>query len=396
MDTKDPGSRMSRREFLRAGLAAAVGIALPGVAAADEAKPEKRAEPPHDPRVVYRQLGRTKVRISHLVGAWDWNEWLYEEAVSAGVNYWHKIAGWPQIPEALGKLDREAWYCDVVIDSLEEEGAYAQFEWARKHLGLDCINAMKLHSLYETPEDVKANMGVFKAFDRLKAEGKVRHMAAAQHTGNVAAICSEMILSGLFDHLQPPLSVTPTPEMLAMLQLAQEHEVGVICKKVMGAVARAKQDAQTKAAVEKHLGADGKWGAAVIKTVLAIPGVSAVTPRCQSYEQFLDNLSPGGIEPTPKEEAAVEAIRRFARAEMCSYCGACLAGCPRGVAISDVLRFAAYHEAYGCPSHARRMYAQLPASQRAEACANCGNCERVCPQGMAVRGKLRRAGALLG
>jgi len=396
MDLEDRGCGLSRRDFLRTALTATAGLALSGVAdAQDQPAAPKHALPPHDPRVVYRRLGRTGVAISHIAAAWDWNEWLYEEAVKAGVNYWHKIAGWPQLPECLGKLDREAWYCDVVVDSLEEEGAYAQFEWSRQHLGLAYVDEMKLHSLYETPEQVGTKTGVFKAFERLKAEGKVRHLAAAQHGGNTAAICTEMILSGHFDHLQPAVSVAAPPEMLAMLKLAQEHEVGIIGKKVMGAVGLAQRNPQVRAAVEKHLGPDGKWGAAVIKTVLAIPGVTAVTARCQSYEQFVDNLSPGGIAPTGEDQAAAEELRKFARAEVCSYCGACLAGCPRGLPISDILRFAAYHQAYELPTHARRLYAQLPATRQAAQCADCGACERACPQEMAVRRKLREAHALL-
>jgi len=387
MEHEQADETLSRRDMIRATVCAGIGL---GVAAGACAEGEWQA-PPHDERIVYRRLGRTNVMISHIVAAWDWNQWLYEEAVAAGINYWHKIAGWPQLPEPLRKLDREAWYCDVVVDSLEEEGAYTQFEWSRKNLGLAYVDAMKLHSLYQTPEEVRAKPGVFKAFDRLKAEGKVRHLAAAQHGGQVAQVCAEMIHTGLFDHLQPALSVAPSPEMLQMLKLAQEQQVGIIAKKVMGAVAQAQRNPQIKAAVERHLGPDGKWGAAVIKTMLALPGVTAVTPRTQSFEQFVDNLSPGGIEPTTKEAAAVEIIRRFARAETCAYCGACLATCPQGLPIPDILRYAAYHGAYRCPSQARRLYHDLPAARRAANCQDCGSCERACPQGMAVRQKLQEA-----
>ncbi|MFQ6098486.1 MAG: twin-arginine translocation signal domain-containing protein, partial [Armatimonadota bacterium] len=115
----DSGSkRLSRRDFLGR---AAFGL-LTGTAGLKGAV----AQQPAAPRVVYRRLGRTHLRISHIVAAWDWNEWVYGEAVAAGINYWHKIAGWREIPQPLRRLDREAWYCDVVIDSFEEEGAYDQ------------------------------------------------------------------------------------------------------------------------------------------------------------------------------------------------------------------------------------------------------------------------------
>lgn len=383
-------SGLSRREFIsRAACAAVGGVALAAGGGASGAQ-----EAPAS-RIVLRRLGRTNVRISHIVAAWDWNEWLYPDAVAAGINYWHKIAGWAELPEVLRKLDRETWYCDVVLDTLDQDGAYEQFEWARKSLGLAYVDAIKLSSLYQRPEDVKEKTGFLRAFDRLKAEKKVRHLAAAQHGGDIAAICAAMIESGWFDHLQPAVSVAPTPAMVQMLSLAQKHDVGIITKKTMGAVARARQDAELRAEVEKHLGKDGKWGAAVIKTMLAVPGVTAVTPRTETFEQFVDNLSPGGIEPTPRESAAVEAIRRFARAEVCSYCGTCLGACPQGLAIPSILRFATYSTAYGCAHQARRLYAGLAPEQRADRCRDCGSCEKACPQGMEVRRKLREAARIL-
>lgn len=389
MPPRSDHEHFTRRDFLGQTARATLGAgALLGMSAASGQEAEQA-------RVVYRRLGRTEFRTSHIVAAWDWNEWLYGEAVDAGINYWHKIAGWRELPEPLKKLDREAWYCDITIDTFDEQGAYDQFEWARDHLGLEYIDALKLHSIYQTPEDVANRTGFLKAFERLKAEGKVKHLAAAQHGGETAAICTAMIESGHFDHLQPALSVAPTPDMLKILELAEKHDVGIIAKKVMGAVSRAKNDASVRAEVQKHLGADGKWGAAVIKTVLSYPGVTAVTPRAMNFQHFVDNLSTDGIEPTPAEVGAVEVLQRFARAEQCSYCGVCAGVCPQNVAIPETLRYATYHAAYGSPASARKLYAALPTSRRAERCTDCGRCERVCPQGMDVRRKLREAQAAL-
>jgi predicted aldo/keto reductase-like oxidoreductase len=378
--------RLTRRGFLGRSAAAAGALVGGSLAGAQEAPTR---------RVVYRRLGRTGFMVSHVVAAWDWNEWLYGEAVDAGINYWHKIAGWAALPDPIRKLDREAWYCDVAIDSFEEEGAYQEFEWARQNLGLDYIDAMKLHSLYKTPDEVGTKTDFLRAFDRLKAEGKVRHLAGAQHGGETAAICAAMIESGHFDHLQPALSVAPTQDMLDMLALAKQHDVGIIAKKVMGAVSRAQKDPAVRAEVEKHLGPEGRWGAAVIKTVLSYPGVTAVTPRCSNYEQFVDNVSAEGLEPTSQETGAVEVLKRYARSEQCSYCGACLRACPQGIAIPETLRYATYYSAYDLPHEARRLYARLPRERRAERCGDCDACEQACSQGMEVRRKLREAVSLL-
>lgn len=387
MSPHDECRRLSRRRFLGSAASAGAGAALAMGAAVTQDELETR--------VVYRRLGRAEFMTSHVVAAWDWNEWLYQEAVDAGINYWHKINGWPGLPEPLRKLDREAWYCDVVIDSFEEEGAYSQFEWARKNLGLDYIDAFKLHSIYKTPDDVTEKTGMLKAFDRLKREGKARHLAAAQHV-ETAPVCVAMIESGHFDHLQPAAGgLSPTPEMLDMLKLAKANDVGIIAKKVMGAVNRAKTDAATRARVQAFLGPDGKWGAAVIKGVLSFEGITAVTPRTVNFEHFIDNLSTDGLRPTGNEVGAIEVLREYARLSQCSYCGKCTHACPNGVAIPETLRYETYATVYGIPKGARGMYAKLPPERRADRCADCGSCEQACPQGMAVREKLRHAHRVL-
>jgi len=113
------------------------------------------------------------------------------------------------------------------------------------------------------------------------------------------------------------------------------------------------------------------------------------------FEHLEDNLSADGITPAPAETAAVGEIQRVARAEQCSYCGACLRTCPRAIAISDTLRFATYHDVYGEQAQAWELYARLAPARRADRCLGCGACEEACPQRMAVRDKLRRAHATL-
>lgn len=394
MSEVNPAVRMSRREFLGCASRAVVGAGLAAGGLAARPTGEVLAAELDKSAIVYRRLGRTGYRVSHVVAAWDWNEFVYPEAVRLGINYWHKIAGWPRIPDCLKRLDREAWYCDIAIDSFEEQGAIDQFEWARRSLDLEYIDSFKLHSIYETVEDFKTQTGVLRAFDALKKQGKVKHLSCAQHGGRTMEICAALIESGLFDHLQPALSVLPTPEQLQMLELAKKSDVGIIAKKVMGAVNRAQKEPAVKQRIEAQLGPEGKLGAAVIKTMLLLPGVSAVTPRTSNFQQLNDNLTNGGLGLTQKEAAAVETLK-LASADLCSFCGECLATCPQRLPISSILRYATYAAIYDEPQQAEALYQELPQAARADQCKECGTCEKSCPLRVPVRQKLRDAHALL-
>ena len=62
----------------------------------------------------------------------------------------------------------------------------------------------------------------------------------------------------------------------------------------------------------------------------------------------------------------------------CSMCGRCSGVCPRGVEISRVLRYRAYHADYRLADYARSRYASLSVVPDPQQCAGCRQCEAVC------------------
>ena len=72
-------------------------------------------------------------------------------------------------------------------------------------------------------------------------------------------------------------------------------------------------------------------------------------------------------------------------AGQCTLCGACI-GCPRGVAIQDILRTYQYYACdLGWMDEAVRQYEAIPVERLASACSGCGLCEQICPQNLPVR-----------
>lgn len=163
---------------------------------------------------------------------------MHERAYELGINYWHKVGNFEHPgPEFFKGKDRDSFYCDMVIDTLDKDGAIAQFEWGLKQSGLEMIDFMKVHSLYSDPKDIKKKSGIFKAFDSLKKQGKTRFLSVAQHykTAEILAACIE---SGFFDAIQPNFNVYSPPEMFDLIGFAEKQDVGIICKKVLAGGAR--------------------------------------------------------------------------------------------------------------------------------------------------------------
>ena len=161
---------LSRRQFLKKSIAAAGAVGALGAMSGVANVPAEGKDDPK--RMEYRRLGRTNLKISAIVAGEMHAPMLHERAFELGVNYWHKMGDKIALPEIFAKRDRDSFYCDMVIDTLDKDGAIAQFEWGLKNSGLEMIDFIKVHSLYGNAEDVKRGEGIFQAFEQLKKQGK--------------------------------------------------------------------------------------------------------------------------------------------------------------------------------------------------------------------------------
>ena len=131
------------------------------------------------------------------------------------------------------------------------------------------------------------------------------------------------------------------------------------------------------------------------------PDVSVVLSGMSTMEQVRQNLASAaccGPGTLSADELAVIARVRDKYRELapipCTYCKYCLP-CPSGVNIPRILEL--YNEAlmYGDLETSRRMYGWLKEEERADACAQCGDCEELCPQSIGIIDWLATAHELL-
>lgn len=351
-------------------------------------------------RMQYRRLGRTGLDISTVVVGEMPEPYLHERAFDLGVNYWHKMGNWT-FPEVFTKRDRDSFYCDMVVDTLNKDGAIAHFEWGLQNSGLEMIDFMKVHSLYREPEEVERGEGLFQAFEELKKQGKTRFLSVAQHN-NTAEVLTACIESGHFDAIQPNFNALSGQGMHDMISLAEKHDVGVICKKVMvGGGGSWNRRQGLMARVERYLDNDTTMGQALMRWALDIPGVTAVVPRITTIQHLEENVAAGfksssgtQVESTGNRRAVEVFTREFDR-DYCRSCTSCERVCPAGIQISDIFRCEVYHSGYGLESEARSMYAGFQPERSADKCNACGECETVCPHGLPIIEKLVKAHRIL-
>lgn len=298
---------LSRREFVRLLGAAAAGTGL--VAACFRGMnltPAQRAEAAE---AITDRLGKLplrnfgtrlgKLQVAPMMICQDWPAEFMLPSVQLGMNYVHKAGYWGALPEPFKKLDRESYITDITVDSTpnnpdDEEKAYQQVVMSLQRSGLGYFDIMRAHFGWKSVAEMKEKRGTYRAFERLKKEGKVRYFGASQHDWvHYPEIVAAEIEDGVIDALQVFHSFGATPADVEILGKAAAAGIGVSAMKVWS---RGGALMQKDLERQKALKAEGKPGRALMRHVLTATDpkgtvyISGIVSNVRNFEQFEENV----------------------------------------------------------------------------------------------------------
>ncbi len=396
---------LSRRDMMRlgaTGLAAASMANLPVLA--DEKAPA--AELPK------RRYGRTGLEIGWLVGASDWPKELVPMAVKAGVNYWHKAQAWraDNFPAALKEQPRESYYLECVVDrvngdhtrgKIDEEQHYQFVKGRLKETNVGYYDVFKFHFGYHSIAEVKENSGMVRAFERLKKEGLVKHLAISQHHYN--SIKGDMaweIMHYLADNR--PYEATQffythgdRQEVQEWIDVAKKKDIGTIAMKTMGGVGRAATDAKFKKLLEDPKYQGSTPGAAMVKWLRSNDNLTAAVIATRNTDQYRENMGAAvSLALGPRDNAVLGLLAGYNKGLTCLLCAQCVSECSEHIAVADIFRYERYAKDYLDLDRAKREYEGL--TRNGTSCVGCGDCLSACPQEIDIAAKLREVHRLLG
>ena len=401
----DCAHSLSRRDAMRLGAAGAAGIA--GLSTPAEA--QAKADPDKLPK---RRYGRTGLEIGWLVGASDWPKELIPRAVNAGVNYWHKAQRWTAetMPAAIKAQPRESYYLECVVDrvngdhnrgKIDEEEHY-QFAKARlKESGAGYYDVFKFHFGYHSIEEAKTNPGMVRAFERLKKEGLVKHLAISQHHyNNIKGAMAWEILDYLAEH--QPYDATQffythgdRKEVEQWIDVAKKKDIATVAMKTMGGVGRAAEDEKFKKLLTDPKYAGSAPGAAMIKWLRSNDNLTAAVIATKNFDQFRENAgAASALAMAPQDRATLGLLSGYNKGLTCLLCAQCVDACPEDIAIADIFRYERYAKDYLDLDRAKREYAAL--TRNGTSCVGCGDCLPACVQEIGIAQKLQDVHRLLG
>ena len=362
--------------------------------------------------MIYRQLGRTGYRVSQLgfgamrlpmIGEGEAARVNRELAIpmlhrafEAGVNYVDTAVGYcnQDSQRAVGEA-LVGWRDKIVLSTKNHEYADEKTWWQNlenslERLRVDYIDIYNHHGINWERYTQNVEPQVSRWMRKAKEQGLIKHICTSFHDSNEALI--KIVDTGYVE------SITLQYNMLDRkleegIAYAHEKGVGVV---VMGPVAGGRLGTSSPV-LEGLLPQVQRVPELALRFVLANPNVTVALSGMSTMQQVEENLATASdaVSLTVDDQAAiVEQLERLkGMADLyCTGCGYCTP-CPNEVNIPYI--FQKYNEArvYGLWELARKAYGEWRwvGGKRADACVECGECEKKCPQHIPIREQLAEA-----
>ncbi|MBN2408373.1 MAG: aldo/keto reductase [Candidatus Aminicenantes bacterium] len=395
----------SRREFLKELAFGGLAALSPLPHASEEWRRKKGG-------MWYRRLGRTGLFISEIsLGGSPLPDWsLFREIIERGVNYIDTSSSYSngnserQIGRLLKEAGRDkAYVCTKfhLRGRWNESAILRSVEGSLLRLGTDRVDVLAVHGA-SRPEDV-ADERVAAAFARLKKEGKCLFTGLSCHSNHESVVraavdCGryDVIQLGynVFDIEEPSREVETYDDYLGasrtrdLIRQAAGRDIGIIAMKTLKVGGRRQN-------LERYRTGDVSLFQSMLKWALEEKAVSSVVTEMLNRREMEEDLAMAGAPLTAEERTNL--FRHVAEngRDYCRFCGRCQAGCPSGIATTEILRYLAYCESYGKAAAARQYYSALDPAMTAPACRDCGRCESLCRFGVRVRAGIRKAHQVL-
>ncbi len=374
--------------------------------------------------MIYRDLGETGLKISQLgfgamrlpmEGESPDRRVIREKAIpmlmrafNEGVNYFDTAVGYCNqdsqrvIGEFLKKVNRDK----IIVSTKNHYYGKDKKEWWKnledslERLQIDSIDIYNHHGINAKTfkDDVLPRIG--KWMQEAKECGMIKHICCSFHDNN--EFLKELIDSGYPDVITLQYNILDR-SLEEGIAYAKSKGVGIV---VMGPVGGGRLGVNSE--VLNHLLPEIKRiPELAIRFVLRNEDVCTALSGMSTMEQVEENLAIASKE-SPLSNNEKEILERHLENlekmvdTYCTGCGYCMP-CKAGVKIPQIFEFYNWGKVYGLWEMAENRYKGLLKSAEnqpergkgADACIECGECEKKCPQNIPVIKQLKEAHRIL-
>ena len=389
-----------RRRFLQSAVAtaAATGAAmLPDLGQAAERTAPKNTHMPTRP------LGAIDVQVPILhLGTAQHLDQKYDKVMHRcyreGVTWFDTALsyGWGSshraIANFLTQIDgRDRLWLTSKSGSGRPSGLRVDIDEALQELRTDYLDLYLMHGIEDTD---MLGRDYLKVGEQLKNQGKTKFFGFSCHDGNVVEMLNRAAKTGGIDAILFRYNFRRYGdlELNRAIDACHRAGIGLLAMKTQGSVPRDLE------AVVDFRSDNFTLGQAKLKSVWADERIASVVCEMDSVRYVRENVAAAKSEIalTAEEAHQLNQLAAFTAGYACNGCKhLCEKAIDGEVAIADPLRYLMYYECHGKTDRARELYRALPVTATHVSEEKLRQANQVCPQGIDIADRMRRAHELL-
>ena len=328
---------------------------------------------------------------------------MLDYAITHGINYidtafpYHNQESEPFVGKVLKKYNRDSFYLTTkmplwFVNSIEE--AEAMFENQLQRLDVDYVDFYLLHALDKEKWEKTKRLGILEYLDKMKMDGRLRNLGFSFHDDY--EVFEEIIQAYPWDFCQIQYNYVDREEQAGDKGYALAEKLGIpliIMEPIKGgSLAVLPNDLADKLKQHAPNQSISSWA---LRWVASHSNVKVILSGMSTFDQVVDNVKTFANFKclTIEEEALIEEIAHEIKARTmngCTGCEYCMP-CPFGVNIPKNFRIWNDFSKYGNYAVTRKAYYEdLKCEEQSSMCKQCGKCEALCPQHIAIRDDLKR------
>ena len=263
-------------------------------------------------------------------------------ALDMGINYFDTSRDYADSEKTFSGVIKGRQRDKIVIatksPNRKKDAIIKDLDTSLKELGVDYVDIWHLHAR-DTPAAIPDE--AIEAMEICKKSGKARFIGFSCHDPN--NMVDFIIKTGKFDVMQTTYSY-PIGGIYRDQAIKKLHDagIGVIAMKVV--VALTGLNIKT---FDNQPPTKGEGPLAGIKWVLQNPAIGTTVPHMKTIPELEMNFRAMSEPYTPKDEKLLYVMNEQIRPDYCRMCYECKGQCPKGVPVTDVLRFLAYNDFCG-------------------------------------------------
>jgi uncharacterized protein len=269
-----------------------------------------------------------------------------------------------------------------------------QLDRCLEDLETDYLDLFFMHMIQRPDEDLEPPF--IKMGAELKKAGKIRFFGFSTHHGTVPEMMNKAaeIGSAGIDAIMFRYNFRQYGDVALnkAIDACKQAGIGLIAMKTQGSV----PDDIEK--VVEFKSKNFTLPQAKLKAVWADERIDAAVSHMESVEHLMENCQAA----MSQEKLAMSELMQLHRVAALTagyHCLGCNQHCetcvPGNLRIADTLRYLMYHDSYGKPDEARRLYRALAAHERDIGRIDLSAAEAACPQGIAIGERLAHAKRVL-